>query len=245
MDDTQPLTSQPPSKPPIDRTLIVGALIAVLLVFGYFFWQRRAAQQEEYQTSLGLARVLSATFQATDRLEVGRVDGALDVTTVDPGLFRFLRSAQKATLPYSVTYQLDLSKLDTGDYRWDADKRILRVTIPDVAPTAPNIDETRRRTLTTDGMFVTREAYDNLNRRAALLATRAAAAEAKKPVHLNAARANAKKAVADLLETPLSVAGLGDVTVEVAFPFDGVRSSEQWDVSPSIAEVLARRKAEQ
>lgn len=240
MDDTPPIIRKP-----LDRNLIAGVLIAVLLLFGYLFWQRRAEQQEEYQTSLGLARVLSATFQATDRLEVGRVDGQLDVTTVDPGLFRFLRSAQKATLPYSVTYQLDLSKLDTDDYRWDAKNCVLRVTIPDVAPTAPNIDETRRRTLATDGMFVTREAYDNLNRRAALLATRAAATEAKKPVHLNAARANARKSVANLLETPLSVAGLGDVTVEVAFPFDGTRSSEQWDVSPSIAEVLARHKAAQ
>ena len=240
MDETPPL-----SRPPLDRRLIGGVLVAALLLFGYLYWQRRAGIQEEYQTSLGLARVLSATFQATDRLEVGRVDGALDVTTVDPGMFRFLRSAQKATLPYSVTYQLDLSQLDTDDYRWDAEKRILRVTIPDVAPTSPNIDETKRRTLATDGMFVTREAYDNLNRRAALLATRAAATEAKKPVHLDAARANAKKSVAKLLETPLSVAGLGDVTVEVAFPFDGARTSEQWDVSPSIAEVLARHKASQ
>lgn len=240
MDDTPHLT-----RPPLDRTLVAGILIAILLVFGYLFWQRRAAQQEEYQTSLGIARVLSATFQATDRLEVGRVDGSLDVTTVDPGLFRFLRSAQKATLPYSVTYQLDLSSLDTGDYRWDADKRILRVTIPDVAPTAPNIDETKRRTLATDGMFVTREAYDNLNRRAALLATRAAAAEAKKPIHINAARANAKKSVAKMLEAPLSVAGMGDVKVEVAFPFDGGARSEQWDVSPSIEEVLARQEAKQ
>ena len=240
MDDTPQL-----ARPPLDRRLIGGVLVAALLLFGYLYWQRRAAIQEEYQTSLGLARVLSATFQATDRLEVGRVDGALDVTTVDPGMFRFLRSAQKATLPYSVTYQLDLSQLDTDDYRWDAKNRVLRVTIPDVAPTSPNIDETKRRTLATDGMFVTREAYDNLNRRAALLATRAAATEAKKPVHLNAARANAKKSVASLLETPLSVAGLGDVTVEVAFPFDGVARSEQWDVSPSIAEVLARRKAGQ
>jgi len=228
-----------------DRRLIMGVVVAALLLLGYFYWQRRAAQQEEYQTSLGLARVLSATFEATDKLEVGRVDGALDVTTVDPGLFRFLRSAQKATLPYSVAYQLDLGDLDTGDYRWDAEKRILRVTIPDVVPTTPNIDETKRRTLATDGMFVTREAFDNLNRRAATLATRAAATEAKKPVHLNAARANARKSVAKLLETPLSVAGLGDVTVEVAFPFDGARASEQWDVSPSIAEVLARHKADQ
>ena len=228
-----------------DRQLWIALIVAVVLALAWFGWQRHKASQDEYQTNLGLARVLSATFSARDKLEVGRVDGALDVTTVDPGLFRFLRSAQKATLPYSVAYQLDLSQLDTSDYRWDSRRRVLRVTIPDVAATAPNIDETKRKTLATDGMFITREAYDNLNRRAALLATRAASAEAKKPEHLNAARANARKAVAGLLQTPLSVAGLGDVRVEVAFPFDALRSSEHWDVGPSIAEVLARKQAKQ
>ena len=226
-----------------DRNLLIGLIVAVLLLLGWFGWQQHRQRQDEYQTNLGLARVLSATFEARDKLEVGRVDGALDVTTVDPGLFRFLRSAQKATLPYSVAYQLDLAQLDTNDYRWDAKQRTLRVTIPDVVPAAPNIDETKRATLATDGMFITREAYDNLNRRAAVLATRAATAEAHKPEHLNAARANARKAVANLLQAPLSVAGLGDVKVEVAFPFDAVRSSEHWDVGPSIAEVLARKQA--
>ena len=114
------------------------------------------------------------------------------------------------------------------------------MTIPDVVPTKPNIDETQRRTLSTAGVFVTREAFDNLNRRAAVLATRTANAEAKKPEHLSAARANAKAAVGQLLEAPLSVAGLGDVAVEVAFPFEGTKEGEHWDVSPSIAEVLAR-----
>jgi hypothetical protein len=159
-------------------------------------------------------------------------------------MVRFLRSAQKVTLPYSVAYQLDLSELDSGHYRWDAKRRALLVTIPDVAPTSPNIDETRRRTLSTAGVFVTREAYDNLNRRAAALATNAAIEEAKKPAHLNAARANARTAVRRLLETPLAAAGLGDVQVEVAFPFDGARVGEQWDVSPSIAEVLAQHRAQ-
>ena len=224
-----------------DRNLLIGLAIALLILLAWFGWQRHKVQQDEYQTSLGLTRVLSATFSARDRLEVGRIDGALDVTTVDPGLFRFLRSAQKATLPYSVAYQLDLSKLDDSDYRWDAKQRVLRVTIPDVAATAPNVDETRRKTLATDGMFITREAFDNLNRRAAVLATQAAAAEARKPEHLNAARNNARSAVAELLKAPLSVAGLGDVKVEVAFPFDAVRSSEHWDVGPSIAEVLAQK----
>ncbi len=231
-------------KPAFDTRIILAILLVVAALAGLYLYQREQQKQEEYQTSLGLARVLSATFENQAKLNVGEVKGALDITTVDPGMFRVLRSAQKVTLPYSVSYQLDVSGLDGRDYRWDAKRRALRVTIPDVVPTRPNIDETRRRTLSTAGVFVTREAYDNLNRRAATLAIDAANTEAKKPVHLNAARANAKAAVAKLLETPLAVAGLGDVRVEVAFPFDGVRKGEQWDVSPSIAEVLAEQQAQ-
>ena len=226
-------------KPVVNRRWLVAVLLVLGVVAALLIYRREQQRQEEYQTSLGLARVLSATFEKQSKLNVGEVKGALDVTTVDPGMFKFLRSSQKVTLPYSVDYQLDLSGLDASDYRWDGKRRALQVTIPDVLPTKPNIDETQRRTLATAGVFVTREAYDNLNRRAAVLATRTANAEAKKPEHLNAARANARKAVAQLLEAPLSVAGLGDVRVEVAFPFDGARAGEQWDVSPSIAEVLA------
>ena len=230
-------------KPIVDRRLLIAILVVLGLVAGLLLYQREQRKQEEYQTSLGLARVLSATFEKQSKLNVGEVRGGLDVTTVDPGMFRFLRSSQKVTLPYSVGYQLDLSGLDASDYRWDAKSRTLRVTIPDVVPTKPNIDETQRRTLGTAGVFVTREAFDNLNRRAAVLATRAASTEARKPEHLNAARANAKTAVARLLDAPLSVAGLGDVRVEVAFPFEGAPAGEQWDVGPSIAEVLAERRA--
>ena len=85
------------------RRLIIGVVVAVILLAALFAYQRHRAQQEEYQTSLGLARVLSATFEKQDKLTVGEVRGALDVTTVDPGLVRFLRSAQKVSLPYSVS----------------------------------------------------------------------------------------------------------------------------------------------
>jgi hypothetical protein len=231
-------------KPILDRRWLIAVLLALAAVAALLLYQREQKKQEEYQTSLGLARVLSATFEKQSKLNVGEVKGALDVTTVDPGMFQFLRSAQKVTLPYSIGYQLDLSGLDASDYRWDAKRRTLRVEIPDVVPTKPNIDETQRRTLATAGVFVTREAFDNLNRRAAVLATRTANAEARKPEHLGAARTNARKAVAGLLEAPLTVAGLGDVTVEVAFPFDGAGTGEQWDVSPSIAEVLAEHRAQ-
>jgi hypothetical protein len=74
------------------------------------------------------------------------------------------------------------------------------------------------------------------------MANGAAVREAQKPEHLAKARDNARAAIASMLETPLDVAGLGDVKVVVRFPEDGVRDGERWDVSPSIEEVLARRR---
>jgi hypothetical protein len=67
------------------RGLILALVLAVALLAGLFLYQREQQRQEEYQTSLGVARVLSATFEKQTKLNVGEVKGALDITTVDPG----------------------------------------------------------------------------------------------------------------------------------------------------------------
>ena len=112
---------------------------------------------------------------------------------------------------------------------------------PDVTIGRPNIDEARRSTLATQGLFVTRGAADNLSRRAAQQANAAAVSEAAKPANIDKARDNARRAVAAMLETPLEVAGMGEVKVVVRLPQDSPPDREQWDVGPSIAEVLAER----
>lgn len=223
--------------------LVVTLLIAAVLIGG-FLWSREQQRQreEELAQAQSLVRVLSATFEKQSALKVGEVDGALDVTSIDPGTFDFLRSAQKVTLPYSIDYTVDLSDMTPDQYRWDKESRTLVVEAPNVQVGTPNIDEARRRTIATQGIFVSRRAADNLSRRAAVQANRAAMAEANKPEHFNRARENAREVIAGMLRTPMEVAGLGPVNVVVRFPQDGVRNNERWDVSPSIADVLEQRQ---
>lgn len=222
----------------------LAALLLIVLVAGWWLWRadRQRQREEDLAQAQGLVRVLSATFERQNALRVGTVEGAFDVTSIDPGAIPVLRSAQKVKLPYSIDYSIDLSRMTPDRYRWDKASRTLVVEAPDVTIGKPNIDEARRETLATQGLFVTRGAADNLSRRAAVQANRAARAEAERPVHLQKARDNARVAIASMLETPLEVAGLGPVRVIVRMPQDRGTEPERWDVSPSIAEVLAQER---
>ena len=222
------------------QLFFLGAVLLGLFLLWRFDQQRK--QAEELAQAQGLVRVISATFARQNALKVGEVEGAFDVTSIDPGQIPLLRSAQKVKLPYSIDYSVDLSRMTADRYRWDKESNTLFVEAPDVTIGRPNIDEARRQTLATQGLFVTRGAADNLSRRAASQANIAAAQEAARPVHIERARDNARKAIASMLETPLEVAGLGRVRVVVHMPQDKPREGERWDVSPSIAEVLARRR---
>ena len=219
-------------------------LVLVIALVGGFLWNRDQQRQrdEELAQAQGLVKILSATFEKQNALKVGEVGGALDVTSIDPGRFDFLRSAQKVKLPYSIDYTVDLSGLGPDQYRWDRETRTLVVEAPNVVVGRPNIDESQRQTLGTQGVFVSRRAADNLSRRAASQANRAAIAEANKPIHINRARENAREVIAAMLRTPLEVSGISNVNVVVHFPQDGVRGTERWDVSPSIAEVLNQKE---
>ena len=230
-----------PRKARIATIIVLVIALALVALFG---WKREQQRQreEELAQAQGLVRVLSATFAKQNALKVGEVTGALDVTSIDPGRFDFLRSAQKVKLPYSVDYTVDLSRMTAAQYRWDQGSRTLVVEAPNVIAGRPNIDETQRQTLATQGVFVSRRAADNLSRRAAVQANQAAIAEAGRPLHINRARENARAVIANMLKTPLQVSGIGDVNVIVRFPQDGIARTERWDVSPSIAEVLANRK---
>ena len=239
-EDLTPPRDTPPRQAFNPMWLVLAALV---LMAGYFLWQRNEQRQraEELATAQGLVKVLSATFHRQNALNVGEVEGAFDVTSIDPGQLPILRSAQKVKLPYSISYSVDLSGMSADRYRWDKDSRTLVVEAPDVTIGRPNIDEARRQTLATQGLFVTRGAADNLSRRAAIQANSAAAAEAAKPVHIDKARANARRAIASMLKTPLELSGMGKVNVVVRFPQDAPPDGERWDVGPSIAEVLAGR----
>lgn len=220
-------------------------LIALGLISGIFWWQDKRAEERRVEEQLaqaqGIVRVLSATFSNKAALKVGEINGTLDVTVVDPGAVPLLRSSQKAIVPYSVGYTLNLSDVGADDYRWEPGARTLTIRVPTVTPEAPNIDEANRAVAGTSGLFVTRGASANLARRASQLATAKAGEVAAEPANLAAAQKNAEKVVAALTRTPLEAAGLGPITVRVVTPATGVRDGERWDVSRSIEQVLADR----
>ena len=176
-----------------------------------------------------------------NRLEVYRLSG--NVTTkreTRGGLGDILKGEMTAKQPWSVSYFLNMRDLSLDDYIWDERTRTLLVRAPAVAADAPNIDESRQIVDYT-GVIITRDMQTRLRREVAKGARKQAVDEAAKPENMAAAGQAGRAALSRNLEAPLRAARLGDVSVEVRTPFEGRSDRERWDVSRSIAEVLAER----
>lgn len=156
---------------------------------------------------------------------------------------QFGLSARKTLImPGTVEYQVDLGKLSPRDVRWDAKTRTLGVVLPPVEVTPPRIDLTQIREYGDSGILARITDAD-----AKLEAANRSAGQAElirqanEAVPMKLARDATRRAVADSFALPLRAAGL-DARVEVHFADEGVASSERWDTTKSIAEVLAERR---
>lgn len=128
----------------------------------------------------------------------------------------FLKSRQAMIVPATVEYRVDLSTVGRDRMQWDADSETLDVQLPPIKTTVPNLDEKSAR-LFTEGSFVTGGAAESLIKNNSAVAERKATNFAKNPEVLELAREAARDAVRQNLAIPLSVAGFGDVTVNVTF----------------------------
>ncbi|HVF83445.1 MAG TPA: hypothetical protein VM913_04675 [Sphingomicrobium sp.] len=225
----------------VRRALGALFLIIVLVGAGFLLARHLEKQEREEVAATQLDAIVVALRENRNRLEVRRLSGT--VTTrraVTGGPADLLRGEMTVRQPWSVTYFADMGKLSLDDYRWDPATRTLTVRPPAATPDPPNIDESRQ-VVGYQGPFITRDMQTKLRAQVANGARQQAAAEAAKPDNLLAANEAAKAAIARNLRAPLAAAGRGDVTVVVRSPAEGRQSGEQWDVSPSIADVLARR----
>ncbi len=224
------------------QAIMAAAVLILILLVATCQW--RAAEErrrdEEIVTAEGLAQVLTAAFAGRTDLKVADIRGTIDVTSVDRG--RIFNSKQTATLPFTVDYFLDLSKLNPRDARFDQESRTLFVGLPDVRAAAANVDWAKGKIGKAEGFWVSRGASANLVRRAIVLTQQKAETTANSPENLKKAREEARTRVQSLLEFPLNAAGQDRVRVIVHFPDEGFRNSEQWDVSRSIADVLEERQ---
>ncbi|MES2336565.1 MAG: DUF4230 domain-containing protein [Pseudomonadota bacterium] len=226
---------------------LVGAVVSLLLIVGGVLIGRIAYDRatdhyvvERTDDGRAVTQVVRATFSRASTLKVGSLTGSVQATASDARLGGVLKTDRVVKAPFAVDYFLDVSKLRSGDYRFDPATRTLVVDAPDVTVGAVNVDESRRTLSETRGVFVTRGAMDTLSQRVSAAAQASADAEARKPERLAQARDNARRALRDLLGPPLAAAGVDDARILVTFPYERPdRSRQDWDRTRTPEQVLA------
>ncbi|BAV64512.1 DUF4230 domain-containing protein [Sphingobium cloacae] len=189
-----------------------------------------------------VTKLIAERFAGASSLKVSELSGTVQSTAQDVRGFGWLKSDQVVKMPFSVDYFVDVSRIGPGDLEWNEKTRTLIVNAPDVKPARPNVDEAARTLVRTSGMFVTRQAAEELSRRTSAHAQGRAEKEARSPERMAQARDYGRAALGKLLGAPLGVMGYGDARVIVTFPPERAGTSkEQWDVTTPINEVLANK----
>lgn len=223
-------------------------LVAVVALLGLFAWsQYRARIEAERTLGLDASRVVAAHFSKAAAVKVGTLSGKTVAKGTNEGFLGLVKSEQTTTIPFTVDYFVDVTRVDERSYRWNPETKTLTVDIPDVTVAKPNIDETAARSKQS-GLYISRGASLDLARQTSQRAAARSKEAAQKPENLQKARANAKAVVARMAQGPLAAAGLGEVRVEVSFPWERKNATdvppERWDQSRRMEEVLEERKAQ-
>jgi len=171
------------------------------------------------------------------------------VTSEQQRLGGLVSSQRTLILPGDVRYELDLSKLQPSDVRWDGSSRTLTVQLPEVEIAGPDIDLNAIREYGGSGVLSAltnaNQQLDQTNRARAVADLRKQATAA---VPMRLARQAARQAVERSFAMPLLAAGLKDAKVVARFPTDGSQDPSYIDLSTpydeAIAEAERRRRQE-
>ena len=108
-------------------------------------------------------------FEKQNRLTVFSAQLAPVVASDDSRYFGLVKSKQVAVIPARVDYTLNLAAMNRDRLAWNESAKTLDVQLPALTLSRPNLDEARAQYLR-EGVFITREAQDKLNRNTTLLA---------------------------------------------------------------------------
>ena len=220
------------------RTVLILLLAAAVLTAGFVYLQRRRAADAEWRAGIDATRIIDIAFDRTSELRVSQLHGTMLTRTEAAGCAGLCHGVQLTRAPVSVGYVIDLRHLPPSALRWNAADRVMFVELPDVTIDAPNIDMARAE-VRQQGMWISRSMGQAMQSRAATNLAQKAQATAHDPANILRARAAAREAVRRLIAAPLAAAGLPSVSVKVRLAGDPVPDNRQWDVSRSIADVLA------
>ncbi|MDX2101336.1 MAG: DUF4230 domain-containing protein [Alphaproteobacteria bacterium] len=153
-----------------------------------------------------------------------------------------LSTKKTLIMPGDVRYEVDLGKLEQKDVTWDAKQRLLGVTLPPIEVYGPQVDLTAIREYGEGGVLTVitdaEAKLDAANRKAG---QQELVKQARAPMPMKLARDATRRAVERSFALPLQAAGIS-ARVEVRFADEGVRSTERWDTSRSLAEVLGNAR---
>jgi len=152
-------------------------------------------------------------------------------------------------LPGNVRYEVDLSKLQPDDVRWDAGSQTLNVAIPDIEIAGPEVDLGSAREYGSGGVLATltnaETQLDEANRARAVADLRKQA-QAEVPMRL--ARDAARQAIERSFSLPMKAAGFDNAKVVARFASEDRADPSYLDRSTpyneAIAEAQRRRAAE-
>ncbi|NIJ23607.1 DUF4230 domain-containing protein [Sphingomonas japonica] len=228
------------------QTLVAVAITIAVCLAAFALYQRYTEEYvvtPEPETGEAVTQVVAARLSGASALKVAELSGTIQSVASDVRGFGMLRSDQVVKAPFSVDYFIDASAIGADDLEWVEASRTLIVNAPDVTVAKPNVDESARTLVRTKGVFVTREAGEQLSQRTSQAAQAKARSEAASPQRLAQARENGRRALASLLGAPLGTLGYGDARVVVTFPAERPsRSRERWDVSRAPADVVGNAR---
>ncbi|HMC92842.1 MAG TPA: DUF4230 domain-containing protein, partial [Allosphingosinicella sp.] len=128
-----------------------------------------------------------------------------------------LTASKTLSLPGTVRYGLDLTRLRRSDLAWDAPTRTLTVTLPPLELSGPAVEPAEAREQAEGGLVMAlsgaEKALDDANRKAAAVDL---LRQARAPAALAAARTAAMRLIAHGFALPLRAAGV-DASVAVRF----------------------------
>jgi hypothetical protein len=220
----------------IGAALLLGLLLGAALKIGDSLFGKGPDPTTIATSSL-------ESMRAQNRL-IAFVARYVSVTTSRQSRMGF--SAERTLiLPGSVRYEVDLSKLQPEDVRWDAGSNTLSVRIPDIEVAGPEVDLAAAREYGNGRLVTTifggEERLEQANRAGAVADLRKQA-QAEVPMRL--AREAARRAIERSFAMPLQAAGFADAKVVARFAAEeGSTDPSYLDKSRSYNEVLEEARS--
>lgn len=167
------------------------------------------------------------------------------VAVVTSSQQRFGLTAQKTLImPGDVRYELDLSKIQQRDVRWNEGSKTLSITLPPLEISDPQIKLNELREYADGGVLMALTSAENrLDAANRERAQRELIRQARDALPMRLAREAAVRVVERSFAMPLRAAGI-DAKVAVRFADEPGRQPSYLDRSRRIEDVLKERQAE-